>query len=175
MMWDANLPITAVYQRISPVHRIPDYRLHGVMRVCICGIYGLRDYVVAASAKSPAVVAHTPLQPILNVARLASKTCTQGTAKSEGANEQGKILLECVAAMHLISHKGWETLIDEGVHMGGGVEGGCVAGQLWVDVSRKWWTNFSATCVFAWQKRWFTGGDLKRLKEYSIAMGETLL
>ena len=71
-------------------------------------------------------------------------------------------------------NKGWETLIDECVHKGG-MEGGRVAGQLWVDVCRKWCTNFSAMCLFAWQTWWFTGGDLKRLREYSIAMGEAHL
>ena len=36
------------------------------------------------------------------------------------------------------------------VSIGGGLEGERVAGQLWVDVCRKWWTSFSAMCVFAW-------------------------
>ena len=30
-------------------------------------------------------------------------------------------------------------------------------------------------CVFAWQTRWFTGGNLKRLREYKIARGEAHL
>ena len=42
---------------------------------------------------------------------------------------------------------------------------GRVAGQLWVGICRKWWTNFSAMCVFAWQTPWFTWGDLKQLRE----------
>ena len=129
---------------------------------------------MAATGKSPAVVARTLLQPILNVARLAAKTCTRGTINFEGAKFKGEILLECAAAVHLMRNKGWETLIDECVHKGG-MEGGRVARQLWVDVCRKWWTNFSAMCVFAWQTRWFTGGDLKWFREYSIAMGEAHL
>ena len=36
MMRDANLPISAVYWDILPARRIPDYGLHGVMRV---GLY----------------------------------------------------------------------------------------------------------------------------------------
>ena len=102
MMWDANLPISAVYRHISTARRIPDYGLHGVMRVCMCGIYGMRDALVAATGKSPAVVARTILQPILNVARIAAKLCTRGTVNSEGANEPGKIRLECAAAVHLM-------------------------------------------------------------------------
>ena len=30
-------------------------------------------------------------------------------------------------------------------------------------------------CVFAWQTRWFNRGDLKWLREFSIAMGEAHL
>ena len=44
-----------------------------------------------------------------------------------------------------------------------------------MDVCCKWWTNFSAMCVFAWHKRWFTWGDLKLLREYGVAMGQAHL
>ena len=47
--------------------------------------------------------------------------------------------------------------------------------HLCVDVRCKWWSIFSAMCVFAWQARWFTRCDLKRLREYSIAVGKALL
>ena len=73
--------------------------------------------------------------------------------------------------MHLMRNKGWETMIDECVDRVG-PEGGRVVGQLWVGVCRKCWTNFSATCVFAWQTQWSTGYDLKGLREYSVAMGK---
>ena len=174
MMWDANLPIIAVYRHILPARCIPDYGLHGVMRVCVCGIHGMRDSAVAATCKSRAVVARTLLQPILNVTRPAAKTCTRGIVHSKGANENGKFRLECAVPLHLMRNKGWETLVDECVHKGG-VKGGRVAGQLRVDVCVKWWTLFSAICVFAWQTRWLTRGDLKGLRVYSIAMGEARL
>ena len=64
MMWDANLPISAIYRHISPARRIPHAGLHGVMWVCICCINGMRDCVVVATGKSPAVVARTLLQPV---------------------------------------------------------------------------------------------------------------
>ena len=70
-----------------------------------------------------AVVARTLLQPMLKVARLAAKTCTRATVNSKGANEKGKVRLECAAAVHLMRNKGWETLIDECVHKGGGWKG----------------------------------------------------
>ena len=106
MMWDANLRIIAVYRHISTARRIPDYGLHGVMRVCKCGLYGMMDFLVAATGKSPPVVARTLFQPILNVARLAAKTCTRGTVNFEGANKRGKVRLECAAAVHLMRNKG---------------------------------------------------------------------
>ena len=66
MMCDVNLPITAVYEHISPGQRIPDYGWHGLLQVCICGVYVMRDYVLAPIGKSPTMVARTLLQPILN-------------------------------------------------------------------------------------------------------------
>ena len=133
MMRDSNLPISVVYRHISPAHRIPDCGLHGVMWVCICGIYGMRDAVAVFIGKLPAVVARTLLQPIPNVARLAAKICMRWTANSEGAIEMGKGRLESAAAVHLMHNKGWESLIDACVRKGG-LEGGRVAGQLWVDI-----------------------------------------
>ena len=82
-----------------------------------------------ATDQSLVVVAHTLLQTILNVARLAAKTCPQGTVTTEGCKEKGKILLECAAELHLMRSKGWESVIDECVHQCG-VEGGHVAGRL---------------------------------------------
>ena len=46
---------------------------------------------MATTSKLATVVARTLLQPILNVARLAAKTCTQGTVNTEKASEKGKI------------------------------------------------------------------------------------
>ena len=44
-----------------------------------------------------------------------------------------------------------------------------------MDVRRKWCTNFSAMCVFAWLARWFARVDIKQLREYGISMGEAHL
>ena len=59
------------------------------------------------------------LQEILNVAGLAAKSCGQGTVTTEGANQKGKILLECAAVVHLMHNKGWKILLDQCVHGGG--------------------------------------------------------
>ena len=55
--WKAVLPMGAIYRHIPAKRRIPDYGLHGVLRVTICGISGMRDAVSAATGKSAAVVA----------------------------------------------------------------------------------------------------------------------
>ena len=126
---------------------------------------------------SPGAVHHTAPKPHKQTQPLGNTVCN-GAAKPHGTQrrcqKKGEVRLECAAALHLMRNKRWETPIDECVHKGG-MEEGRVARQLWVDVCRKWWTNFSAMCVFPWHARWFAGGDLKRLREYSIAMGEAHL
>ena len=93
-MRDSNHPIGAASRHISPTRRIPDYGLHGYMPVFVCGMYGMRVFAVAATEKLPAVVTCTLLQPILNVARLAAKTCTRMTVNVEGANKKWLVQLE---------------------------------------------------------------------------------
>ena len=61
---------------------------------------------MAAIGNSPAVVARTLLQPTVNVARLVAKTCMRGTVNSKGANEKGKVRLECATAVHRMRNKG---------------------------------------------------------------------
>ena len=36
---------------------------------------------------------------------------------------------------------------------------------------KKWWDNFASMCVYAWRSAWFSGADLGRLRNHSIAMG----
>ena len=45
----------AINRHIPPNHRIPNYRLHGVLRVTIGGISGMRDAVSAATGQSSAI------------------------------------------------------------------------------------------------------------------------
>ena len=47
--WEVVLPMGAIYRHIPAKRRIPDYRLHGVLRVTICGISGMRHAVSVAS------------------------------------------------------------------------------------------------------------------------------
>ena len=111
--WEVVLPMGARKRHIPAKHRIPDYRLHGVLRVTICGISGMRDAVSAATGKSAAVVARNFSQPILDVARMAAKTVTKGRI-AKGiytANAKGNVRLECAAAVQLMRTRRWEALI----------------------------------------------------------------
>ena len=67
--WDVVLPIGAIYGHMAADRRIPDYGLHGVLPVTICGISGMHDVVAAAAGKSAAVVVRNLFQLILDVAR----------------------------------------------------------------------------------------------------------
>ena len=44
--WDVLLSVGAIYRHFADYCRIPDYALHGVLRVSICGISGMRDAMV---------------------------------------------------------------------------------------------------------------------------------
>ena len=57
---------------ITSDRRVPDYGLHGVLRVLLCAINGTRDLVVQLTGKALANVARTMLQPVLDEARLAA-------------------------------------------------------------------------------------------------------
>ena len=72
------LPIAAISQHIVADRRILDYRLHGVLRVTICGISGMRNAVAAATGQSAAVVVRNLFQTILDLARIQAKTATKG-------------------------------------------------------------------------------------------------
>ena len=98
MMCNTNLPSRGVYWHISPAHCIPHNGFHGVMRVRICGMYGMTDSAVAATSKAPAVVARTLLQPLLNVAWLAAKNTLSCVA------ERIVLLLDkgCTLVLHLL-------------------------------------------------------------------------
>ena len=67
--WEVVLPMGAIYRHIPAKRCIPDYGLHGVLRVTICGILGMRDAVSAAISKSAAVVVRNCFQPILDFRR----------------------------------------------------------------------------------------------------------
>ena len=133
--WQVVLPMGAIYRHIPAKRRIPDYGLHGVPRVTICGISGMRDAVSAASGKSAAVVVRNFFQPILDVARMAAKTVTKGRmAKgNDSANAKGYVRLECAAAVQFMRTRRWEALIAVCLEEGG-MNNKRVGGRPWGDV-----------------------------------------
>ena len=97
---------------IASDRRVPDYGLHGVLRVQLCGINGTPDLVVQLTRKASASVARTMLQPVLDEARLAGRTCARASLNNDKANSKGKVRMECAAAIHFMRNKGWERVID---------------------------------------------------------------
>ena len=149
---------------------MPDYGLHGVLRVLLCAINGTRDLVVQLTGKAPATVARTMLQPVLDQARLAARTCTRASLNNDKANSKGKVRMECAAAIHFMRNRGWEKIIDACLEQPS-VRQHQVGGKSWESVCKTWWENFASICVYAWRSAWFSGADLGRLRNHSIAMG----
>ena len=104
--------ICSIFGTITGDRQVPDYGLHGVLRVLLCGINETRDLVVQLTSKAPATVAHNMLQTNFDEARLAAKTCTLASVNNEKANSKGKVMMECAAAIHLMRNKGWEKVLD---------------------------------------------------------------
>ena len=104
--------IGAMYRTITSDRRVPDYGLHGVLRVLFCGINGTRDLVVQLTSKAPANEARTMLQPVLDEARLAARTCTRASFNNDKANRKGKVTMEYVTAIHFMRNREWEKVIN---------------------------------------------------------------
>ena len=162
--------IGAIYRTITGDRRVPDYGLHGVLRVLLCGINGTQDLIVQRTGKAAATVARTMLQPILDEARLAAKTCTHAILNNEKANNKGKVRMECAAAVHFMRNKGWEKVIEACLQHPI-VRQHQVGGKSWESVCKTWWESFASMSVFAWRSAWFTRADFGRLRGHSLAMG----
>ena len=91
---------------------MPHYGLHGVLRALLCCINETRDLVVQLTHKASATVARTMPQPILDEARLAARTCTRASLSNEKANSKRRVRMECVAAIHFMTNRGWEKVIN---------------------------------------------------------------
>ena len=168
--WEPAVAINAIYRTITSDRRVPDYGLHGVLRVLLCVVNGTRDLVVQLTGKAPATVARTMLQPVLDEARLAARTCTRASLNNDKANSKGKVRMECAAAIHFMRNRGWENIIDACLEQPS-VRQHQVGGKSWESLCKTWWENFASMCVYAWCSAWFSGADLGRLRNHSIAMG----
>ena len=148
--WIGAVAIGAIYRTIRSHRRVPGYGLHAVLRVLLCGINGTWDLVVQFTGKAPATVARTMLQPILDAARLAARTCTRASLNNDKANSKEKVRMECVAAIHFMRNKGWEKVMDACLQHPS-VRQHQVRGKSWKSVCKTWWENFASMCVFAWR------------------------
>ena len=140
--WEIELLIGAIYRHILGDHHIPDYGLHGVLCVTICGISRMRDAISATTSKSAVVVVRKFFQPILDVACMEVKTVTKGRLNNDKANRKGKVRLECAAIVQFMASRRWESLIDVCLDERG-MNNKCVGGRLWGDVCREWWASFA--------------------------------
>ena len=143
--------------------------MHGVLRVTICGIPGMRDAVAAATGKSAAVVVRNLFQPILDPALIQAKTVTKGRLNNDKTIGKGKVRLECAAAVQFMRTRRWEALITMCLEEGG-MNNKRVGGRLWGDVCRGWWDNFARMCMYAWQTDGLSRGEVGRLRKCSIRM-----
>ena len=168
--WESAVAINDIYRTITSGRRVPDYGLHGVLRVLLCAVNGTRDLVVQLTGKAPATVARTMLQPVLDEARLAARTCTRASSSNNKVNSKGKVRMECVAAIDFMRNRGWEKIIDACLEQPS-VRQHQVGGKSWESVCKTWWENFASMCVYAWRSAWFSGANLGRLRNHSIAMG----
>ena len=100
------MAIGAIYRTITSDRRVPDYGLHGVLRVLLLSIYGTRDLIVQLTSKAPASVACTMLQPVLVEARLVARTSTRASVNND------KVRMECGDAIHFVRNRGWEKVMD---------------------------------------------------------------
>ena len=78
--------------------------------------------------------------------------------------------MECAAAIHFMRNKGWEKIIDACLQHPS-VRHHQVGGKNWESVCKTWWETFASMIVYAWRSAWFSGADLGRLRNHSIAMG----
>ena len=91
---------------------------------------------------------------------MEAKTVTKGRLNNDKANGKGKVTLECAAALQFMRGWRWE----------GSMNCKRVGGRLWGHVCREWWESFAHMCVYAWQRRWLSGGNVRRLRECSMLM-----
>ena len=168
--WLGAVAMGAVYRTTTSDRRVPDYGLHGVLCVLLCGITGTRDLVLQFTGKAPATVAHIMLQILLDEARLVARTCTRASLNNDKANSKGEVRMECAVAIHFMRSRGWGTVMDACLQHPG-VRQDQVGGKSWESVCKTWWENFASMYVFAWRSAWFSEADLDQLGDHSLAMG----
>jgi hypothetical protein len=160
MAFAAGLPLTAVMQYIPPEQRIPDYGLHGVGRVLLCALAGMptllqEGQIAAGRPKLSKAECRRRLQEVLDDARIASKTRSQGDIDAERQAKRKGLRIEVTAALHLMQEDRWRALLV-----------GMNNPKL-----ETWFTGFAKTCKYARQTAPFTPGDLEDMLGALRGMG----
>ena len=97
---------------VPPVRRVPDLRLHGVVRMVICGINGMMMTVCTVNARIARGRVAREAQKVLNVSRLKSRCVTVHTVDATDANQGGKIRLEASGAIEFMRTGQWRKLVE---------------------------------------------------------------
>ena len=168
--WIGVVAIGAIHRTITGDRRVLAYGRHGVLRVVLCGINGTLDLVVQLTGKAPATMARTMLQPILDEAQLAARTCTRASLNNPKANGKGKVSMDCAAAINFMQNRAWEKVMDACLQHPS-LRQHQVAGKSWQSVCKTWWGNFASMFEFVWRSAWFSEAYLGRLRRHSIAIG----
>ena len=168
--WEGTVAIGALGRTIASDRQVPDYGLHGVLRVLLCGINGTRDLVVQLTGKEAATVACTMLQPVLDETRPAARTCARASLNNDKGNRKGKVRMECAAAFHFMQNCGSEKIINAYLQHPS-LRQHQVEGKSWESVCKTWWPNSTSMYVYAWRSQWFSRANLGRHRNHCIAMG----
>ena len=144
-----------VFPQIPGECRVPDFGLHGVVRVLRCGLSGVVEGLVARRGMSGAR-ARAAIQEICDHARLASGCRSKGDLQGEDPGQE--LRLECGAGVWLMRGDLWKECVE-------------LLGE-WEGMVGGWFRAFHKSCQYIWQENFFNGQDLEELGTALVRMGE---
>ena len=104
--------IGAIYQTIMGDWHVPDYGLHGVLSVPLCGINGTRDLVVQVRGKQLPLLPEPSCGQFWMIHGLWQKRAPRASLNNEKANKKGKVWMEGAIAVHFMRNERWERVIN---------------------------------------------------------------
>jgi hypothetical protein len=147
-------PGTCILGSIAPDQRLPDYGLHGVLRMLHCALEGMLRLMKRLGRTGTR--SRHQIQEILNMSRLQARTRTVGELDSETGK---KLRVEAGAAMHLMRKGEWKQLVD------------VLAGTEYHAAVQQWFEAFAVTCGMAWQSAFFKPAELVAMERALTEMG----
>ena len=148
--------------QIPAQNRVPDYGLHGVVRVLRAGLVGIEKGLVEVRGYS-AVQARRNVQAVCDTARVESGCRSLGDLQGEDGGQEVRI--ECGAGVWFMRKEKWRGWVER---LG---EGGDGAVQLWARGVVDWFEAFQVTCIYAWKTDFLGRGDLDKLGNALVCMG----